>query len=157
LVILLFKLISAAANKFAARLVFLLILIAFTATAFNEGKKGGELVYKYGANVKTATAIQASGKADQVVKKIENKMEEAKTKAKSAIETVSEKTTEVVGDIKQQTSDVANKAQDATGEATQEVKKKADELEKSTEKTAEPDTALTPEKNTTSAQTVPAD
>lgn len=54
LVMLLFKLISFAGSK--ARILFLLIALAFAAGTLKQGKDGGELVYKYGANVEAFKA-----------------------------------------------------------------------------------------------------
>lgn len=54
LVMLLFKFISLAGAK--ARILFLLIAIAFAGLTLKQGKDGGELVYKFGANVEALKA-----------------------------------------------------------------------------------------------------
>ncbi len=54
LVMLLFKLISFAGGK--ARVLFLLISIAFAGVTLKQGKDGGELVYQHGANVQALKA-----------------------------------------------------------------------------------------------------
>jgi uncharacterized membrane protein len=56
-ILMLFKLFSVLIRKTAIKVLFFLVLIVFTAAVFNEGKKGGELVYQYGVNVKSVPAI----------------------------------------------------------------------------------------------------
>ncbi len=56
-ILLLFKLFSVLIRKTPIRILFFLVLILFTAAVFNEGKKGGALVYQYGVNVKSVPAI----------------------------------------------------------------------------------------------------
>jgi len=46
------KLISLGVNKAGFKVFYLLVLIGFLAGVLHQGKEGGELVYKYGANVK---------------------------------------------------------------------------------------------------------
>ena len=58
-ILMLFKLFSVLIRKTAIRVLFFLVLIVFTAAVFNEGKKGGALVYQYGVNVKSVPAIGA--------------------------------------------------------------------------------------------------
>ncbi|MCW8821514.1 MAG: hypothetical protein OQK45_04730 [Sulfurovum sp.] len=50
-VVLLFKLLSMITGNAIIRGLYILILIAFVAGIFEQGKEGGELVYKYGMNV----------------------------------------------------------------------------------------------------------
>lgn len=71
--VLLFKLFSILIRKTAIRVLFFLVLIVFVVAIFNEGKKGGELVYQYGVNVKSVPSI---GK--EKVKSEEPKVEEPK-------------------------------------------------------------------------------
>ena len=63
--VLLFKLFSILIRKTVIKILFFLVLLVFVVSIFNEGKKGGELVYQYGVNVKSVPAI---GKA--VVEKV---------------------------------------------------------------------------------------
>ncbi len=56
-ILMLFKLFSVLIRKTAIKVLFFLVLIVFTAAVFNEGKKGGELVYQYGVNVKSVPAL----------------------------------------------------------------------------------------------------
>ncbi len=50
-VIFIFKLLSLVINKTGFRVFYVLLLIGFTASVLHQGKEGGELVYKHGANV----------------------------------------------------------------------------------------------------------
>ena len=56
-ILMLFKLFSVLIRKTPIKVLFFLVLIVFTAAVFNEGKKGGALVYQYGVNVKSVPAI----------------------------------------------------------------------------------------------------
>jgi len=57
LLLLLLKLFSIMVRKTIMRVLFLMVLLVFTASIFSEGKKGGSLVYEYGVNVKSIPAI----------------------------------------------------------------------------------------------------
>ncbi len=72
--LMLFKLFSVLIRKTAIKVLFFLVLIVFTAAVFNEGKKGGTLVYQYGVNVKSVPAI---GKAVESKAASETKKEES--------------------------------------------------------------------------------
>jgi uncharacterized membrane protein len=64
-IVLLFKLISTIVNKIQIKIFFYLALVALIATTFIEGKRGGELVYKYGVNVKATNKSDAVKKPEQ--------------------------------------------------------------------------------------------
>jgi len=55
-VVLIFKLLSVMINRAMMKALFLIVLIFFVAGILKQGKEGGELVYKYGANVAPAKA-----------------------------------------------------------------------------------------------------
>ncbi len=59
LVLVVIKLLSVLIRKTPMRVIFLLFLIAFTALTINTAKKGKEMVFEYGINVKTASAPAA--------------------------------------------------------------------------------------------------
>jgi len=61
-VLLFFKLVSSIVDKIQVKIFFYIALIAFISTAFIEGKRGGELVYKYGVNVKSEKTISTPTK-----------------------------------------------------------------------------------------------
>jgi len=56
-VVLLFKLLSVMTGKAIIKGVYILVLIAFVAGIFEQGEKGGELVYKYGMNVEQVKVL----------------------------------------------------------------------------------------------------
>jgi len=60
LLVLTFKLISVIVKKTIIRVLFFLVIIVFFIAVLNEGKKGGELVYKYGVNVKAVQTAKHS-------------------------------------------------------------------------------------------------
>ena len=158
LVVLLFKLISSVVNKLPARLVFLLILILFILMAFSEGKKGGELVYKYGANVQAVTHAavpETSQTTDQKVEKTSAheaaQKEEPKAKSETpapskTVEEVKHKAEKVTAEVKEATeeaikstknaasktvekpTEIAEKAKEAIHDAAATVKEKAAEV-----------------------------
>ena len=45
-------------SKIIARLFFIILIIGFIAITLKQGKDGGELVYKYGANSKALTSLK---------------------------------------------------------------------------------------------------
>ncbi len=74
--LMLFKLFSVLIRKTAIKVLFFLVLIVFTASVLNEGKKGGALVYQYGVNVKSVPAI-ANTAEPKVEQAAETKKEES--------------------------------------------------------------------------------
>ena len=75
------KLIFAAISSRIAKIIFTIILAVFVGFALKQGKDGGELVYKYGANV------QAISSMDDKVMELEDELSTCKQeleKAKSA-------------------------------------------------------------------------
>jgi len=149
LVVLLFKLISAGVKKVAARVVFLLILIGFTLIAFSEGKKGGELVYTFGANVKAvvhtdaqaaptpseaAPAQEAPVSAQTEVKKaevpdrnhtVEQAAEETLEKAKASVEKAADAVKETSSAAAQEVKDTVKEKTDEVNTKVQDAVKKA--------------------------------
>jgi len=57
-VLFLFKILAMFVKQNWSRNLFLVLLVLFIATAFKQGKDGGELVYEYGVNVKAVTELQ---------------------------------------------------------------------------------------------------
>ena len=57
-VLFLFKILAIFVKQNWSRNIFLVLLVLFIATAFKQGKDGGELVYKYGVNVKVVNELQ---------------------------------------------------------------------------------------------------
>ncbi len=128
LVVLLFKLISIAVSRFAARLLFLLVLIGFVLIAFSEGKKGGELVYTYGANVKGVSRAAAPSKTP--------------ASARTAADSLKEETRKAETSVKEAVSKAAEKTEETVQKAAETVKEKAaettDKVKDAVEKAVEP-------------------
>jgi len=85
LLVLTFKLIAVLVKKTVMRVLFFLVIIVFTAAVINEGKKGGELVYTHGINVKTTH--NTTHNAIKATDKKEIKKEATKTEATTPHET----------------------------------------------------------------------
>ena len=140
LVVLLFKLISATVKKIAARLVFLLILIVFILMAFSEGKKGGELVYKYGANVQAVTRM-AAAKTPQAPGQEAPKTQESKTQSETpapskVVEEVKHEAEKATADAQKVTEEVVEKTKETTEKAKESIQDAAKTVkEKATEAT----------------------
>ncbi|BCD60552.1 MULTISPECIES: DUF2231 domain-containing protein [unclassified Nitratiruptor] len=75
------KLIIAAINNKIAKIVFTLLVAIFVGFALKQGKDGGELVYKYGANV------QAVSTMDDKIMELEDELDSCKSELKKAKET----------------------------------------------------------------------
>jgi len=98
----LFKLLFMAIGKTFGRILFILILGGFIAVTLNQGKEGGELVYKYGANNEAVADVKsdledAIEERDELQEKIdeakESATEETAPKASSSEVTVTEEAT----------------------------------------------------------------
>ncbi len=90
-VVLLFKLLSMITGNAIIRGLYILILITFVAGIFEQGKEGGELVYKYGMNVEKVKIL------DDKIFELEEELEEATEKIE--VPTEVEKTEAVKVDI----------------------------------------------------------
>jgi uncharacterized membrane protein len=73
-ILLLFKLLSMLSGKGIMKGLYLLVLIIFVAGIFEQGKEGGELVYKYGMNVEQVKTL------DDKIFDLEEALEEAAAK-----------------------------------------------------------------------------
>jgi len=80
-VVLFFKLLSFAISKTQMKILFILSLLIFIGVTFVEGKKGGELVYKYGINVTKATLPKAKETTTPTTKEESHTQEATKTEA----------------------------------------------------------------------------
>ncbi|RUM70090.1 MAG: hypothetical protein DSZ07_03170 [Sulfurovum sp.] len=78
-----FKLLFMAIGKTFGRILFILILGGFIAVTLNQGKEGGELVYKYGAN--NEAVADAKSELDDIIEErdeLQEKVDEAKESVK---------------------------------------------------------------------------
>ncbi len=142
-VVVLFKLLSALIKRGLVKGLYLLILVLFVAGILKQGKDGGELVYKYGANVERVADLDSDlFDAKEELDELKEEMESATQKAEKAVEAtkaaVSEaadaaakKGTEVVEAAKQSAADAVEAASQKTSEAVEAVKQKAAELKES--------------------------
>jgi len=78
-VILFFKILSMLFNAGFIRFLFVLLLIGYGALSLYQGKEGGELVYKHGANVAKAVEL------DTKLFDLEDTMDDIKTKSAETI------------------------------------------------------------------------
>ena len=145
-VVLLFKLLSAMIQRGMMKGLFLLILIIFVAGILKQGKEGGELVYKYGANVERVNDLD-SELFDVQEELDELKEEVAKTPVDKAVEAVKEtateakeaveaKTAKVVEAVEKKAEEVKEEAADTVESATEKVEEKAEEVKEVVEETA---------------------
>lgn len=90
-ILLLFKLFSVLVRKTPIRILFFLVLVLFVAAVLNEGKKGGELVYQYGVNVKSVPAIGNPPQVEKTMRSTETKEKDSTVTDTVLPETVIEK------------------------------------------------------------------
>ena len=88
-VVLLFKLLAMITGKGIIKGLYILILIAFVLGIFEQGKEGGELVYKYGMNVEQVKVL------DDELFDLKEELEEATEKTEVSIEVEKTETVEV--------------------------------------------------------------
>jgi uncharacterized membrane protein len=79
-VLLFFKLLSMLMDKAIVRVLYLLLLIVYVVGIFEQGKEGGELVYKYGVNVEQVKTL------DDKIFDLEEALEEATEKTEAVKE-----------------------------------------------------------------------
>jgi len=165
-VVLLFKLLSAMIQRGLMKGLFLLILIIFVAGILKQGKEGGELVYKYGANVERVQALD--DELFDVQEELDELKEEvAKTPVTKAVEAVKEKAAEVKEAVETKTAEVAEavekkveevqeKVADTVEATTAKVEEKAEETKEAVEETTAKVEASTEEAVTPAVEVVPA-
>jgi uncharacterized membrane protein len=152
-VVLVFKLLSAMIQRGLMKALFLLILIVFVAGILKQGKEGGELVYKYGANVERVKALddEMFDLKDELSDYKEEEKEEEEAAAaeeaeKAAVEkakVVTEETAseeaapaEVTPEVKEETT--AETVKEKVEEVKEAVAETAAKVEASTEETVAP-------------------
>jgi uncharacterized membrane protein len=95
--LLVFKILSMATKAIFLRILFVLILLGFTAGSLYQGKEGGELVYKHGANVQAIVSL------DEQVSDLQDDMDDLKSKSVKTIKLLEANITslkESIGDTK---------------------------------------------------------
>ncbi len=109
-IVLLFKLLSSMIKRGMMKGLYLIVLIFFVVAILKQGKEGGELVYKYGANVQIVQKLDSE--LFDVKEELEELEEENKEKNDAKPLVIEEKTVEVkepaieVAEIKEETSSV---------------------------------------------------
>ncbi len=163
--VLVFKLLSAMVQRGLMKALFMLILILFVAGILKQGKEGGELVYKYGANVKIVKTMDdelfdcKDDLSDYVAEEKEAEEEAKAAKEEAAAEketatkeTVSEETVpaEVTPEVKEENS------ADAVETTTETIEKKVEEVKESVADTAAKVEASTEETVAPVLEVIPA-
>jgi len=126
------KLISLAVSKAGFKAFYMLVLIGFLAGVLHQGKEGGELVYKHGANVKISDEMD-DDEDENIQKKAPTAVEE-KVEKKDGV-TPPSATTQTKEDTKEEakTTILDEKKEDikkSVDEKKEELTKKADEAVK---------------------------
>ena len=156
-VVLLFKLLSAMIQRGMMKALFLLILVLFVAGILKQGKEGGDLVYKYGANIKLVKTIDdklfdcQDDLNDYITEEKEAEEEAAAAKAEEGKKTETQK---------EETASEEAAPAEATPEVKEEttvetIKEKVEEVKESVEKTAAKIEASTEELVSPAVEVVP--
>jgi len=94
LALVVFKLLFMAIRKTIGRVIFILILVGFIAATLFQGKEGGELVYKYGANIEKVADMASNGDdAKEELEEAEEKLSELQEKYDALVVENKESTT----------------------------------------------------------------
>jgi uncharacterized membrane protein len=125
-VVLVFKLLSAMIKRGLMKALYFLILILFVATIVKQGKEGGELVYKYGANVEKAASVTHTTVDKKEVQAAPKAKEDA---LKAKTDAVVQKAEEVTAAAKAQAHAVTEKVEASAESAKESVVKAAEEVE----------------------------
>ncbi len=125
-VVLFFKLLSAATSSGIMKSLYVLVLIAFVFGIFTQGKDGGELVYEHGMNVAKVNTL------DDKVFELEEALEEAKEKMAQSVKKVEEAVTpepvpEVVKEKTPEETTPVEAEETTTAQVVQEVQQKVAE------------------------------
>ncbi len=156
-VIFFLKLFSMALRTWWMKLLYLLALIGFVAAVLYQGKEGGELVYKHGANnemvqtlseevfdlkeeleeMKEESEAASEAAAEETKAPEATAPEKAEEKAAPAATTPAETEKEEAPQESNATQTVEQKAQTAVKEATEAAEKKAEEVAEKAAEAAE--------------------
>ena len=137
-VVLVFKLLSAMISRGLMKALYLLILILFVASILKQGKEGGELVYKYGANVKIVKTMddkmfEIQEELDDYI--AEEKEAEEEAAAEAEAEKVSKEVVPAVTEVKEESPTGAT--EESTTTPVESVKTEAKENAEAVEEKAE--------------------
>jgi len=124
-----FKLLFMAIGKTFGRILFILILGGFIAVTLNQGKEGGELVYKYGAN--NEAVADAKSELDDIIEErdeLQEKVDEAKESVKE------EKAPEATSSEEKKAPDANSSEEKKAPDANSSEEEKASDVNSSEEK-----------------------
>jgi uncharacterized membrane protein len=151
IVIFVLKLLSLVINKTGFRVFYILVLFGFLAGIIHQGKEGGELVYKYGANVQVKSdefdddeEIETKAVETKKVEENEDKKDDTTTNKENTTPTNDEaqsqqKTIEQESKKEEETSQnkEIKKEEEKTTTIDEKVEEKKDEVEKKVEEANE--------------------
>ena len=145
-IVVVFKMLSAMLQRGLMKAVYLLVLIVFVAGILKQGHDGGELVYKYGANVERVADLDSDlfdakeelEEANDQIKSLKEEMQSASEKAKETVNEAKKAVTEAAEAAGEKASKAAEVAKETVSEAAEQVKQDALEaVEAVKEKAAE--------------------
>ncbi len=155
------KLFSMALRTWWMKLLYLLLLVGFVGAVFFQGKEGGELVYKHGANVERV--LDLSNEVDDCKEELEELQEESGEATESETEATTgeseapaqeaEKATETETEAPAKTEEPKAEEKEEASETAAPVEEKAasEATETASEQKEEENSAATPqEANSTS-------
>jgi len=146
-IVVVFKMLSAMIRRGLMKAVYLLVLVVFVAGILKQGHDGGELVYKYGANVERVADLDSDlfdakeelDEANDQIKSLKEEMQSASEKAKETVseakkavteaaEAAGEKASKAAEAVKETVSEAAEQVKEGASEAVEAVKEKAAEM-----------------------------
>jgi uncharacterized membrane protein len=152
--VLVFKLLSAMIQKGLMKALFMLILILFVIGILKQGKDGGELVYKYGANIERVSDLDSE--LSDVKEELDELKEEAKkTPAAKAVEAVKTTASEVKEAVVKKVEEVKETTVPSVETATETVEKKVEEVKEAVAESAA--TVTTPNAEIPAVEVVPTE
>ena len=128
-VVLVFELLSALIQRGMMKGLYLLILILFVAGILKQGKEGGELVYKYGANVERVQDLDSElFDAQEELDELKEEMKSTSEKVAEKVAEVKEVVTEAASEAAEKTAEAVDSAKESAAEAVDVVKEKSAEV-----------------------------
>ncbi len=138
-VVVVFKLLSAMIKRGLMKATYLLVLIVFVAGLFKQGHDGGELVYKYGANVARVADLDSDlsdaqdelDDANDALSNVKSQLQELKAKAAQGTTEAKQTVSKVVDTAVQKTEEAVEKVKQSAADTVGVVKQKAAEMTES--------------------------
>ena len=135
-VVVLFKMLSATIKRGMMKALYLLVLVVFVAGILKQGHDGGELVYKYGANVERVADLDSDlfdakeelDEANEALNELKSKMKSATEQATQKVEAVKAAASEAVESAVNKGTEAVESVKENTAAAVEAVKAKAAEV-----------------------------